>query len=81
MSLQHFLILYSLKDAKLLQLEEFGSDVNRATDAYSELEREYRDRIDHDDFEIVLVGADSIDTLHHTHSRYFREGDLVPFGA
>ena len=79
MALQHFLILYSLKNSELLRLEEFGDDVGRATDAYSELEREYRNRADHDDFEIVLVGADSLDTVHVTHSRYFREGELVPF--
>ena len=80
MALQHFLILYSLKDAQLLQLQEFGSDVTRATSAYSDLEREYRGREDHADFEIVLVGADSIDTVHHTHSRYFEEArEVVPF--
>lgn len=80
MALQHFLILYSLKDAELLHLEKFGTDVARATDAYSALEREYRERDDHDDFEIVLVGADSLDTVHHTHSRYFEEErEAVPF--
>jgi hypothetical protein len=80
MALEHFLILYSLKDAELVHLEEFGSDVGRATDAYAALEREYRDRSDHEDFEIVLVGADSIATVHHTHSRYFEDDrDLIPF--
>jgi len=81
MALQHFLILYSLKEAKLVRLADFGADVARATEAYSDLEREYRERDDHDDFEIVLVGADSIDTLHHTHSRYFREGARIPFAV
>lgn len=81
MALQHFLILYSVREAKLLRLDAFGNDVERATEAYSELEREYSEREDHDDYEIVLVGADSIDTLHHTHSRYFREGELVPFAV
>ena len=80
MALQHFLILYSLRGGALVHLEEFGTDVDRATTAYAELEREYRDRSDHDDFEIVLVGADSIDTVHRTHSRYFEEDrDLIPF--
>ncbi|MGH3626227.1 MAG: hypothetical protein ACRDRL_02100 [Sciscionella sp.] len=82
MALQHFLILYSLKDEKLVHLDAFGGDVDRATDAYTELEREYRDRVDHDDFEIVLVGADSLETVHITHSRYFRDsGFLVPFAV
>lgn len=80
MALEHFLILYSLKNAELLHLEEFGTDVGKATAAYSELEREYREREDRDDFEIVLVGADSLDTVHHTHSRYFDdEREVVPF--
>jgi hypothetical protein len=79
MALQHFLILYSLRNAQLVQMEEFGSDVDRATAAYADLEREYRDRPDHDDYEIVLVGADSLDTVRITHSRYFRRGELVPF--
>lgn len=82
MALQHFLILYSLKDSRLLTLERFGDDVERATEAYSQLERDYRDRADHNDFEIVLVGADSLETVEHTHSRYFREGDLaMPFSV
>ncbi len=80
MALQHFLILYSLKNGQLVHIEEFGHDVRRATAAYTRLEGEYRDRPDHEDFEIVLVGADSLDTVHHTHSRYFeRDHDLVPF--
>jgi hypothetical protein len=81
MALEHFLIVYSLKDAKLVHLEAFEDDVDRATAAYSEMEREYRDRDDHQNFEIVLVGADSLDTLHVTHSRYFRSDELVPFAV
>lgn len=80
MALQHFLILYSLRDGELVRMHEFGSNVERATEAYSELEHEYRHREDNEDFEIVLVGADSLDTVHHTHSRYFeREREVVPF--
>ena len=80
MALQHFLILFSLKDSKLIELEPFGADVDGATAAYSALEREYRARDDHEDFEIVLVGADSIETVRHTHSRYFeKERETVPF--
>ncbi len=79
MALQHFLIVYSLKEARLLNLQEFGDDIESATDAYTAAEREYRDRADHDDFEIVLVGADSIDTVRVTHSRYFREEEAIPF--
>ena len=38
--------------------------------------RKYRD---YEDYEIVLVGADSRETLEVTHSRYFRPGEVVPF--
>jgi hypothetical protein len=79
MAIEHFLIVYSLKDEEIVRLQGFGSNVANATEAYAATEREYRDRPDHDDFEIVLVGADSLDTVHVTHSRYFRKGELVPF--
>ena len=79
--LEHFLIVYSIKDAKLVHLEAFEHDVEAATTAYAEKEREYRDRDDNEDYEIVLVGADSLETVHVTHSRYFRSGELVPFAV
>lgn len=80
MALHHFLILFSLKDGALIELKEFGTDVGQATDAYSELERRYRVRSDHEDFEIVLVGADSLETVKQTHSRYFdSERESAPF--
>jgi len=80
MALNHFLIVYNLREGHRVALEEFGRHVTKATDAYTALEREYRDRDDHEDFEIVLVGADSIETLQVTHSRYFEdERELIPF--
>ena len=57
----------------------FGTHTERALEAYAETEREYRDRPDHEDFEIVLVGADSRETLEQTHSRYFESRETVPF--
>ncbi len=36
--------------------------------AYSEIEGEMRER---DDLDIVLVGADSLETVKRTHSSYF----------
>lgn len=80
MAIEHFLLLYNVRRSELISVEAFGSNVDRATDAYSELEREYREKDDHEDFEIVLVGADSIDTVHKTHSRYFeQDSNRVPF--
>lgn len=80
MALQHFLIVYSLKESHLLELRPFGTDVEAATAAYADAERSFRNRDDHEDYEIVLVGADSEETVRVTHSRYFREDEqLVPF--
>lgn len=79
MPINHFLIVFNLRQQKLVDFEPFGLDVVRATGAYAEKEREYRDREDHEDYEIVLVGADSRETLEITHSRYFKKGEAVPF--
>ena len=80
MALNHFLILYNLREGKLVRLDAFGNNARKATDAYAALEQEYRDRPDHEDYEIVLVGADSLDTLRVTHSRYFEEErEPMPF--
>ncbi len=79
MSINHFLIIYDLRHGKLVDFQPFGHDIDRATEAYAETEREYRDRSDHEDFEIVLVGADSRETIEQTHSRYFKSRQTVPF--
>lgn len=81
MAINHFLIVYNLRDEELLQFQPFGKDVEGATEAYARAESLYRERPDHEDFEIVLVGADSADTLKVTHSRYFKTGEAetVPF--
>ena len=76
--IQHFLIFYNLRNGELVDLRRFGSDVDSATEAYAEIEREWRKRDDREDYEIVLVGADSEETLHVTHSRYFTKPELVP---
>jgi hypothetical protein len=76
MPINHFLIIYNLLEEELVRFEPFGTDVERATEAYSEAERDYRDQ---GDYEIVLVGADSPETLRITHSRYFKRGETVPF--
>lgn len=79
MAINHFLILFNIRADELVDLTPFGEDVDAATEAYAALEREYRDRGDQDEFEIVLVGADSQKTLELTHSRYFRKGEPLPF--
>jgi hypothetical protein len=70
MSLLHFLLIYDHNQHKLIDIQRFGEEGDRATEAYSECEEKYRDR---EDIEIVLVGADSLETIQRTHSHYFRD--------
>jgi len=72
----HFLLVYSYEQQKLLKCESF-TESKKATAAYAEIEREYKDRSD--EFEIVLVGADSIETIRKTHGHYFVQATDVMF--
>lgn len=66
----HYLLVYSHTDQELLSREEFV-DMRKAMSAYAAAEAEYRDRSDQ--FEVVLLGADSLDTITKTHGHYFRQ--------
>lgn len=63
----HYLLVYHL-DSGDLDIEEFGTDADRAIVAYGEREHEFADRID---VEVVLLGSDSLETIRTTHSHYF----------
>jgi diadenosine tetraphosphate (Ap4A) HIT family hydrolase len=63
----HFLLVYSHKEQKLLAQDEF-KDSTRATRAYAEAERKHANE---SDYEIVLIGSDSINTVMKTHGHYF----------
>jgi len=82
MPLHHFLLVYDLKRQELVKQLEF-SDGDEAVAAYSKIEREHSE--DHD-VEIVLVGADSLETIRNTHAHYFardvsREGSRYLAGV
>ena len=66
--IKQFLLVYETRRRRLRQWEEFDSR-DEAAAAHSELQAEYRDRLD--DFEIVLVSADSFDTIKLTHPHFF----------
>jgi hypothetical protein len=71
-SIKHFLIVYDIETG-IPVVEEFGNDDEAATRAYEDREREHR--FD-PKVEVVLLGADSLDTIKHTHSSYFtRSGE------
>jgi hypothetical protein len=64
----HFLLVYSYDEQTLVRQDEF-TDPREATAAYSKAEREFSGQTN---FEIVLVGSDSIETVMKTHGHYFR---------
>lgn len=68
MPLHHFLLIYDIKRQRLREAMDLGSDGEAAARAYSEYENQY---LGNDDIEIVLVGADSLDTIRKTHAHYF----------
>ena len=63
----HFLILYDTKRQELIEALPLGTNATAAAVVYAEKEREHRDH----DIEIVLIGADSLDTIKQTHPHYF----------
>lgn len=79
--IRHFLIIYDIPTAKT-QVRDFGTDYDAALEAYAEIEGEMRGR---DDLDIVLVGADSLETVKRTHSSYFDTEEtfesLLPAGV
>jgi hypothetical protein len=66
--IQHFLLVFDHERNELVDQFDFGSDGKRALAAYAEKEREYEGRRN---FEIVLIGSDSIETIKLTHANYF----------
>lgn len=76
MALLHFLLIYDHEQQRLLAAKELGTNVDSAGSTYAEYEEKYRDR---KGIEIVLVGADSLDTIRQTHAHYFSESASAPF--
>ena len=66
--LRHFLIVFDLERRELLESRDLGEDGERAAAVYSDQEARFRDDPAK---EIVLIGADSLDTIRQTHAQYF----------
>jgi hypothetical protein len=79
--IKHFLITYDLNAGKA-KVQSFGDDYDGALAAYAEAEEDIRGD---GNLEIVLVGADSIETVERTHSSYFHTEEtfesLLPAGV
>lgn len=70
-AIKHFLVIYDIAHSRA-DVEAFGTDYAAALAAYEAAEQEHRDR---DDVDIVLLGADSLETIKKTHSSYFETSE------
>jgi hypothetical protein len=77
-TIKHFLLVFDHANATLIEMTEFGSDVDRALREYAAREETYRNDLAID---IVLVGSDSLDTVQVTHANYFGGAPTSPFLA
>jgi hypothetical protein len=69
--IKYFLVTYFTQEGRY-DVREFGTDHDAAMTAYVEIEEQYRGR---DDLDIVLLGADSLETIKRTHSSYFGDNE------
>jgi hypothetical protein len=75
--IKHFLVTYDI-DAGRAEVRQFGTDYDEALRAYDQAERDTRNR---PNIEVVLLSADSLQTIKRTHSSYFehrRLDELLP---
>jgi hypothetical protein len=74
--MRHFLVIYDVRAGKAT-VREFD-DYTEALAAYASIEKE---NLGSADFDIVLLGADSLQTIKRTHSSYFEttEGGFERF--
>lgn len=75
MALIYYLVVYNRQSAEVVYQEFENAD--EASSAYARLEAEYGAN---DEVEVVLLGADSIETIKKTHPNYFVREDL-PFAS
>ncbi|MGH2863698.1 MAG: hypothetical protein ACRDJX_00455 [Solirubrobacteraceae bacterium] len=70
--IKHFLVTRDMARHKATVVE-FGTDYEAAQDAYQEAERKARGR---QVLDVVLLSADSLETIKLTHSSYFEPKSL-----
>jgi hypothetical protein len=68
-----FLVVYDRASHKLVSVDAFGVDYERAAETRAKAQRAAITAGD-GEHEIVLLAADSLDVLKRTHSRYFFNG-------
>jgi hypothetical protein len=72
-----FLVIYDRRAHRLTSLEAFGDDYESAAKARNEAEHAATG-LEGEEREVVLLEAESVDVLTHTHSRYFVDGRRLP---
>jgi len=79
--IRHYLVVYNLSQGRA-HVQEFGTDYDAALAAYADAEKDFGNR---DTFDIVLLGAESMETIKRTHSSYFHTEEtfesLLPPGV
>ncbi len=79
--IKHFLIVYDIPSSRA-DVRPYGTDYDGALEAYEQAEQDARD---HPNLEVVLLGADSLETIKRTHSSYFQTHEsfeaLLPAGV
>lgn len=65
--IKHFLVILDTTRG-CTEVEELGTDYEAAQHAYEQAERQARGR---SDLDVVLLSADSLQTVKRTHSSYF----------
>jgi hypothetical protein len=68
--IQHFLVIFDPAGGKT-EVQRFGADYDTAQAAYAEAERVNGVE---GTLDIVLLSADSLETIKQTHSSYFKGG-------
>jgi len=64
---KHYLLVFDRPESRIIEIKEYTNSSDALT-ARFDLEKSLgRDP----DIEVVVLGADSLDNLHRTHSRYF----------
>jgi hypothetical protein len=64
----HYLVVYDRRKGKILRHASY-LDSSRALSARFDAEREFRGQ---SDIEVVVLSAESWESLTHTHARYFK---------
>lgn len=82
-TIRNFLIVFNWRESKLDHWRDVDREIadkkmapEEAPMLYKEYEKRYKPS---DGYEVVLIGADSIDTVRRTHGHYFGKISTEPF--